>query len=124
LGQQYSYEDYTKFYEQHFASLKTKNSFLLSEPIEIVTKEADEENIPETEEPTTSKAETLILQPEKQQTVKQDSQKKKSEPQKTATPKADTKKNETKKTETNKKPAKQPVKQIDLDDEYYDLEGF
>ncbi len=35
LGNQYSYDDYDAFYDKHFAPLKVKSEYLLSEPTEI-----------------------------------------------------------------------------------------
>ena len=80
LGNQFSYEDYEKFYNKHFAPIKTKTSNLLIEPAKIVTTGNEEETMP--------------------------------------LPKAE--KNVDKKT-TEKKTEE---KTFDLEDEYYDLEGF
>ncbi len=80
LGNQFSYEDYEKFYNKHFAPIKTKTSNLLIEPAKIVTTGNEEETMP--------------------------------------LPKAE--KNVDKKT-TEKKTEE---KTSDLEDEYYDLEGF
>lgn len=80
LGNQFSYEDYEKFYNKHFALIKTTTSNLLIEPAKIVTTGNEEETMP--------------------------------------LPKAE--KNVDKKT-TEKKTEE---KTFDLEDEYYDLEGF
>ena len=80
LGNQFSYEDYEKFYNKHFAPIKTTTSNLLIEPAKIVTTGNEEETMP--------------------------------------LPKAE--KNVDKKT-TEKKTEE---KTFDLEDEYYDLEGF
>ncbi|WP_018462624.1 type IX secretion system periplasmic lipoprotein PorW/SprE [Segatella paludivivens] len=80
LGNQFSYEDYEKFYNKHFAPIKTTTSNLLIEPAKIVTTGNEEETTP--------------------------------------LPKAE--KNVDKKT-TEKKTED---KTFDLEDEYYDLEGF
>ena len=80
LGNQFSYEDYEKFYNKHFAPIKTKTSNLLIEPAKIVTTGNEEETMP--------------------------------------LPKAE--KNVDKKA-TEKKTEE---KTFDLEDEYYDLEGF
>ena len=51
LGTAYSYDDYTKFYNKHFAPLKVSTFYLLTEPAEIVTepepesKSADKDNL-------------------------------------------------------------------------------
>jgi hypothetical protein len=80
LGNQFSYEDYEKFYHKHFASIKTTTSNLLIEPAKIVTTGNEEETMP------LPKAEKSV-----------------------------DKKVTEKKTEE---------KTFDLEDEYYDLEGF
>jgi hypothetical protein len=127
VGQQYSYDDYAKFYEQHFAPLKLKGNDMLNEPLEIVTNE-EEEELPADETSVTTETPELLLknnqQPKKVELPNNNQQSRKAEPKKAAPQKAEPKKPEPKKTEQNKKPVKQPVKQIDLDDEYYDLEGF
>ena len=127
VGQQYSYDDYAKFYEQHFAPLKIKNSDILNEPLEIITNE-EEEELPADETSVTTETPELLLknnqQPKKVELPNNNQQPRKAEPKKAAPKKTEPKKPEPKKTEQNKKPVKQPVKQIDLDDEYYDLEGF
>jgi ABC-type dipeptide/oligopeptide/nickel transport system ATPase component len=75
LGNQFSYEDYEKFYNKNFAPIKTTTSNLLTEPTKIVTVGNEDEVNP--------------------------------------LPKAE--KKEDKKTED---------KTFNLEDEYYDLEGF
>ncbi|WP_434504224.1 type IX secretion system periplasmic lipoprotein PorW/SprE [Prevotella sp.] len=80
LGNQFSYEDYEKFYNKHFAPIKTTTSNLLIEPANIVTTGNEEETMP------LPKAEKSV-----------------------------DKKATEKKTEE---------KTFDLEDEYYDLEGF
>lgn len=80
LGNQFSYEDYEKFYNKHFASIKITTSNLLIEPAKIVTTGNEEETMP------LPKAEKSV-----------------------------DKKATEKKTEE---------KTFDLEDEYYDLEGF
>lgn len=80
LGNQFSYEDYEKFYHKHFAPIKTTTSNLLIEPAKIVTTGNEEETMP------LPKAEKSV-----------------------------DKKATEKKTEE---------KTFDLEDEYYDLEGF
>lgn len=80
LGNQFSYEDYEKFYNKHFAPIKTTTSNLLIEPAKIVTTGNEEETMP------LPKAEKSV-----------------------------DKKVTEKKTEE---------KTFDLEDEYYDLEGF
>ena len=75
LGNQFSYEDYEKFYNKNFAPIKANTSNLLTEPAKIVTIGNEEETKPL---PTVEKKED-------------------------------------KKTEG---------KTFDLEDEYYDLEGF
>ena len=42
LGSHFTYNDYEKFYNQHFAALKVSNSHLLTEPTEIVTEKKKE----------------------------------------------------------------------------------
>lgn len=48
LGAQYSYDDYSKFYNNHFAPLKISTSRLLTEPSEVVT-QPGQEKLPSTE---------------------------------------------------------------------------
>jgi hypothetical protein len=88
---------------------------MLNEPLEIITNE-EEEELPADETSVTTETPELLL--------KNNQQPRKAEPKKAVPQKTEPKKPEPKKTEQNKKPVKQPVKQIDLDDEYYDLEGF
>ncbi|BCS84406.1 hypothetical protein prwr041_02990 [Prevotella herbatica] len=80
LGNQFSYEDYEKFYNKHFAPIKPTTSNLLIEPAKIVITGNEEETMP------LPKAEKNV-----------------------------DKKSTEKKTEE---------KTFDLEDEYYDLEGF
>ncbi|MDN5553255.1 type IX secretion system periplasmic lipoprotein PorW/SprE [Prevotella sp.] len=80
LGNQFSYEDYEKFYNKHFAPIKPTTSNPLIEPAKIVTTGNEEETMP------LPKAEKNV-----------------------------DKKSTEKKTEE---------KTFDLEDEYYDLEGF
>lgn len=49
LGQQYSYDDYDKFYAKHFAKLKVSTFMLLTEPDEVVTQPEREEQPTETD---------------------------------------------------------------------------
>ena len=88
LGNPYSYDDYSIFYNKHFAALKISSLELLSEPEEIITEKEPTITVPE---------------PKAQSEVEKD------------TP-----------TETNDKKEKKQdeKKQNDLDDEYYDLDGF
>lgn len=49
LGRQFSYDDYDKFYAKHFAPLKVSTFMLLTEPDEIVTRPAKEEQPTQTD---------------------------------------------------------------------------
>jgi tetratricopeptide (TPR) repeat protein len=80
IGNQFSYEDYEKFYNKHFAPIKATTSNLLTEPAKIITTGKEEEAAP-------------------LPTIEKNVEKKTTE----------------KKTEE---------KTFDLEDEYYDLEGF
>ena len=100
---------------------------MLNEPLEIITNEEEEELPADETGATTETPEQLLKnnqQPKKVELPNNNQQPRKAEPKKAAPQKTEPKKPEPKKTEQNKKPVKQPVKQIDLDDEYYDLEGF
>lgn len=50
LGTQYSYNDYDKFYEQHFVPLRVSTVRLLTEPDEIQYEKQKEESAPEPDE--------------------------------------------------------------------------
>lgn len=99
LGTVFSYDDYSKFYATHFAPLKVSTTDLLIEPAEIVT-ESPEDGVP-SDSDITSPSGTDI--PASKTPVRQ------------ITP--------SKRPDTKQKNVKKPVT-IDLDDEYYELDGF
>ena len=47
LGNPYSYDDYSIFYNKHFAALKISSLELLSEPEEIITEKEPTITVPE-----------------------------------------------------------------------------
>ena len=182
LGQQFSYNDYERFYAQHFAPIKVADEQLLNEPTEVnveqedvripanmvpqdkaedkrqdaTTDEGDSfilEEEPALPKPTTTTPDNGIviddLEEEPAMPVKKPAmpQKEQTKPQQTEDKKANVtqpakKETAPKATEAPKKPAQPaqqpkqstekkkettpetPQKEVDLEDEYYDLEGF
>ena len=117
IGHPFSYRDYEKFYQQHFAPLKISTLQLLTEPVKTVTKQP--------EKPTTAED----IDRELERIIKEDGSEYPIDPTdwnikrtKTAQ-KVDAKTSKKAKSEKPKPPVK-TVKPLDLDDEYYDLEGF
>ena len=117
IGPPFSYRDYEKFYQQHFAPLKISTLQLLTEPVKTVTKQP--------EKPTTAED----IDRELERIIKEDGSEYPIDPTdwnikrtKTAQ-KVDAKTSKKAKPEKPKPPVK-TVKPLDLDDEYYDLEGF
>ena len=117
LGISHSYDDYAKFYSKSFAPLKIKKEKLLYEP-EAEAKPAEQTEAPAEKTPT-EKTPTETLQEEIQ-----------TEPQQPEQPQEDEYDIEQPATEDNTDTGidfeddKQQEEQIDLDDEYYDLDGF
>lgn len=117
IGHPFSYRDYEKFYQQHFAPLKISTLQLLTEPVKTVTKQP--------EKPTTAED----IDRELERIIKEDGSEYPIDPTdwnikrtKTAQ-KVDAKTSKKAKPEKPKPPVR-TVKPLDLDDEYYDLEGF
>ena len=131
LGHRFSYDDYDHFYQKHFAPLKISTLQLLTEPVKPTYQEpkpsSDEETDREMDKMSSQDSEyypvkSLILPPNmtditpqngssKPQDKPAQTKGKPEKPQKPAKPKQPT-------------PPAKPVKPLDLDDEYYDLEGF
>ena len=63
LGAQFSYDDYSKFYNTHFAPLKISTSRLLIEPAEVVT-QPDKEKLPMTEKEVDDYLNGITVEPE------------------------------------------------------------
>ena len=176
LGSHFTYNDYEKYFSQHFAVLKVRSSQLLSEPTEIVTEkkkeltpagdeeiEEEETNTSNTleieEEPQTAgKQETVIeeTQPKTEKKaeekiennieVKKQEEKKETEgkkdilqPQRLELPEesdntiifydddantSPTPPTSTKKEEKKKREKKEDDKSFELEDEYFELDGF
>ncbi|MBF1538805.1 MAG: hypothetical protein HXO01_05790, partial [Prevotella salivae] len=125
LGRQYSYDDYSLFYQKHFAPLRISTLQLLTEPVPSTIKAPGK---PQTAEEIDRELDRIIQQDKdvypidtvitpavKGQNAGQ------GQPQKQPT-----KPEKAHKPAPVKKPATpvKPVKPLDLDDEYYDLDGF
>lgn len=125
LGRQYSYDDYSLFYQKHFAPLRISTLQLLTEPVPSTIKAPEK---PQTAEEIDRELDRIIQQDKdvypidtvitpavKGQNAGQ------GQPQKQPT-----KPEKAHKPAPVKKPATpiKPVKPLDLDDEYYDLDGF
>lgn len=140
LGNQFSYNDYDSFYDEHFAPMKISEDMLLLDPAEILYEEQPEmmnPRLPELKETTppdspqkTQSAEgmeTLTEQPQiidKAANIPQATQSKKNDAKtEDAKKKAEPKKPEPKKAEPKKAEPKKPVVP-EVIDEYYELEGF
>lgn len=146
VGNPFSYDDYDAFYHKHFAPLKVSTFQLLVEPEEITTKEAEAPTVEQIdraldggfflEETSGEKPEsrgTLVVTPEEPEktsankgvTVKVEEEKEKVS--KTGVYFKDSKgtvvSDSTKTAKTNT-PAKPKKKTLDLENEYYELEGF
>lgn len=63
LGAQFSYDDYSKFYNTHFAPLKISTSRLLIEPAEVVT-QPGKEKLPMTEKEVDDYLNGITVEPE------------------------------------------------------------
>lgn len=63
LGAQFSYDDYSKFYNTHFAPLKISTSRLLIEPAEVVTQHG-KEKLPMTEKEVDDYLNGITVEPE------------------------------------------------------------
>lgn len=146
IGNPFSYDDYDAFYHKHFAPLKVSTFQLLVEPEEITTKEAKAPTVEQIdkaldsglflEEASDKKPEsrgTLVVTPEEPEktsankgvTVKVEEEKEKVS--KTGIYFKDSKGtvvSDSTKTEKTKAPAKPKKKTLDLENEYYELEGF
>ena len=105
LGQQFSYDDYDKFYVRHFAPLKISDKPLLNEPDYTPEQQPDDGVGPDV--------------PNVSPVINNDNVNKKIDDKKVDSKKVDSKKVDNK---TNKKKENKVVE--DLSDEYYDLEGF
>lgn len=105
LGQQFSYDDYDKFYARHFAPLKISDKPLLNEPDYTPEQQPDDAVGPDV--------------PNISPVINNDNVNKKIDDKKVDSKKVDNKKVDNK---TNKKKENKVVE--DLSDEYYDLEGF
>ena len=117
IGHPFSYRDYEKFYQQHFAPLKISTLRLLTEPVKTVTKQPEK---PTTAEDIDRELERIIKEDGSEYPI--DSTDWNIERKKTAQ-KIDAKTSK-KATPEKPKPPVKTVKPLDLDDEYYDLEGF
>ena len=165
LGTQFTYNEYEKFYQKHFASLKLKQNAapLLTEPTEIVTEkkkieetEAGDEEILDDKNDIDNSLETEVERNEDEMIVvdpkveepKQETPKKKTSKQETIkkeTPKQEIQKKEpleenedifyfdddtenTQKQENKNQKSKEEKKdkddKFDLEDEYFDFDGF
>lgn len=146
VGNPFSYDDYDAFYHKHFAPLKVSTFQLLVEPEEITTKEAEAPTVEQIdraldgglflEETSGEKPEsrgTLVVTPEEPEktsankgvTVKVEEEKEKVS--KTGIYFKDSKGtvvSDSTKTAKTKTPAKPKKKTLDLENEYYELEGF
>ena len=140
LGQQFSYDDYDRFYTRHFAPLKITDEPLLNEPDYTPEPPSDDNygpDVPDTapdvdagnDNKTYITIEDNDAKADKKTPVAIDKKAVPAEKKPAATDKkpvpAD-KKNvpaDKKKVVNDKKKQKQPV-EVDLNDEYYDLEGF
>lgn len=105
LGQQFSYDDYDRFYARHFAPLKISDKPLLNEPDYTPEQQPDDGVGPDV--------------PNVSPVINNDNVNKKIDDKKVDSKKVDNKKADNK---TNKKKENKVVE--DLSDEYYDLEGF
>ena len=105
LGQQFSYDDYDKFYARHFAPLKISDKPLLNEPDYTPEQQPDDTVGPDV--------------PNVSPVINNDNVNKKIDDKKVDSKKVDNKNVDNK---TNKKKENKVVE--DLSDEYYDLEGF
>ena len=131
LGHRFSYDDYDHFYQKHFAPLKISTLQLLTEPVKPTYQEPKPSSGEETDRKMDKMSsqdseyypvKSMILPPNmtdiapqngssKPQDKPAQTKGKPEKPQKPAKPKQPT-------------PPAKPVKPLDLDDEYYDLEGF
>ena len=140
LGQQFSYDDYDRFYARHFAPLKVTDEPLLNEPDYTPEPPSDDNygpDVPDTapdvdagnDNKTYITIEDNDGKADKKTPVAIDKKAVPAEKKPVATdkkPVAADKKNipaDKKKVVNDKKKQKQPV-EVDLNDEYYDLEGF
>ena len=140
LGQQFSYDDYDKFYARHFAPLKISDKPLLNEPDYTPEPPSDDNyapSVPDTAPDVDAGNDNktyITIEDNDAKTDKKDVTTDKKTPVATEKkPAAADKKNapadkknvpaDKKNVVNDKKKQKQPV-EVDLNDEYYDLEGF
>lgn len=124
LGNQLSYDDYSKFYAKTFSKLRIKTEPLLTEPADIKTSDIREESSAKEEK--TSEHKEMPLLPVKQAATTP-SQQTKPEPQIKSTNTGiyfDDGFGDTPGKSTNKENNSKKKQKLDIDDEYYDLEGF
>ena len=133
LGQQFSYDDYDRFYARHFAPLKITDEPLLNEPDYTPEPPSDDNygpDVPDTAPDVDAGNDNKTYITIEDNDAKAD---KKTPVVANKKPAAADKKNvpadkknipaDKKNVVNDKKKQKQPV-EVDLDDEYYDLEGF
>ena len=133
LGQQFSYDDYDRFYARHFAPLKIADEPLLNEPDYTPEPPSDDNyapSVPDTAPDVDAGNDNktyITIEDNDAKTDKKDVTTDKKTPVATEKkPAAADKKNvpaDKKNVVNDKKKQKQPV-EVDLNDEYYDLEGF
>ncbi len=134
LGSHYTYNDYEKFYNKHFAPLKFKPTNLLTEPTEIVS-EKEPEKAKTEEEPALNDEEENTLEiiddiEIQDQPVKQEEKEKKEEQEKKddiilpEDPNEDKDKDEIIFEDKSDNKDKNDDDTFDLEDEYFDLDGF
>ncbi len=153
VGQQYSYNDYDAFYAAHFAPLNVDGSHLLNEPTEVNVEEEDvripanmvpqEQQEKETLEPQSDGDNGFVIDDEPQVKVQKSSspddgiviedeeeqprkQEQKTEKKPAALPQSKPAAVPAKQqpVPVEKKQEQTPQKEVDLEDEYYDLDGF
>lgn len=155
LGSAFTYQDYEKYFQKHFSSVKIQPSHTLWEPTEIVTEKkpettaAGDEEIDET--PSTPANSDIILDIEDNAPDKEDQpsqtildvpeskplekeEKKKVEEMNEEKKEEEVEERVEEKVEEKVEPKKQPIEDdgdiiifdddLDLEDEYYDLDGF
>ena len=125
LGRQFSYDDYALFYQKHFAPLRISTLQLLTEPVPSTIKPTGK---PATAEEIDRELERISQQDKDYYPVEPVSKpaEKPKPAQQSQSQKPQTEPQKPRKPTPVKKPATpvKPVKPLDLDDEYYDLDGF
>ena len=125
LGRQFSYDDYALFYQKHFAPLRISTLQLLTEPVPSTIKPTGK---PATAEEIDRELERISQQDKDYYPVEPVSKpaEKPKPAQQSQSKKPQTEPQKPRKPTPVKKPATpiKPVKPLDLDDEYYDLDGF